>query len=792
MLFLIRWILRSCFALIALCVLCFLCTFGGLYYFGRGLPDHHALEKYNPSVSSTVFLQDGSLLKEFALEKRSFLDIAHIPDMLKNAFLAAEDKNFYLHIGVDPLGIIRSLFNNFVNIGTSKRPQGASTITQQIARIFLIGNNDVKYERKIKEAILAFRIENTLSKQKILELYLNQIYLGAGSYGVVSAAHCYFGKSVNDLSIEECATLAALAKGASHYSPVLHPDRAISRRNWVLKRMLDASFISRDEYEQAVKSELGLCIAQSDNRADYYAEEVRKEVISKCNIGSINKDGLVIRVPLNINLQKAAEQALKEGLEQIDRSYGWRGPIGYITSLDKNTMIAELKKVHCPVGGEGFDLAVLVKDKNKISALLDDGKVYGVSERDISWISSKKPVSIGWVVLCKKVSKNLISIKQIPEVQGAIVAMCPHTGRVLAMHGGYSYAISKFNRVTQAYRQPGSVFKPIVYLTALNSGYSPASVIDGSPISIQVGNSLWEPHNYNDEIVGHVTLRTGIVRSLNTPTVRLAQNIGISNISLMSEKLGIYERAPRLWSIVLGAVETSLLRLVNAYSIIANGGKRVSPVLIDQIQDKTGKTIYRGNVIDTKYIDMIGYESEYPPVFNLGNKQVLDERSTYQLISMLMGSVQSGTSRRANVLNIPLAGKTGTSNDSRDNWFIGFTPNLVVGVLVCFDDMSRSLGKKATGASNALPIFVNFMKLAKLNEKKVPFKVPDGITFKYVNKNTGNKCKMNDEYAILEAFKIEDQVDEIVISAPSVVNSFENSTIKEITGEHSNPLIELY
>lgn len=772
--FLVRWFYSTVCVLLGITVVAFFGAFAGLFYFGKGLPDHHTLERYNPNVSSTVFLENGELLREFSLEKRSFVSIDRIPDRLKKAFLAAEDKNFYEHMGVDPISIIRSLFNNFVNLGSSRRPQGASTITQQVARIFLIGNNEVKYERKIREAILAFRVENSLSKDKILELYLNQIYLGSGAYGVAAAAKCYFGKSVDELDIAECAMLAALAKGAAHYSPVTHYDRAKERRNWVLKRELESGFITEEEYKSAVADELMLSINHEDNRADYYAEEVRKEIHKKCSIKSVSKDGLVIRVPLNIDMQRAAEQALKAGLERIDRTYSWRGPIAHISfdGKKRDDSIQNLKQIKKPLGAGDFELGIIVPN-NRV--LLQDKTVYALSKSDINWIGTfPKKTKVGDVVLCSRTGKNLVALKQVPQVQGAIVVMNPHTGKVLAMQGGYSFNVSKFNRVTQAQRQPGSVFKPIVYLTALNAGFSPSSVIDGSPISIMVGSTVWEPKNFKNEIVGDVTLRAGIERSLNTVTVKLAQHVGISNIAAMSEKLGVYNKAYGVWSIVLGAVETNLLRLVNAYCIIANGGKRVIPILIDQIQNKHGETIYRSERVDTSFIQGVGYDSPQPPNFQINFRQILDERSAYQLVSLLIGSVQNGTSRGAKILGIPLAGKTGTSNDSKDNWFIGFTPNLVVGVLVCFDDSTKSLGKNATGASNALPIFVDFMKRAKLDKNKIPFKVPSGITFHYVNKTTGRKCKMSDPGAFLEAFKTEDHVDEIVITDSQTDNSESN------------------
>lgn len=763
--FLFKWISYSVLGILFSIVIVGGVGIGGLYYFGKDLPNHHYLTKYQPNVSSSVFLSDGSLLKEFAFEKRHFTPIEEIPEVLKNAFLAAEDRNFYEHAGIDPIGIIRSFFHNIINLGTNKRPQGASTITQQVARIFLVGSNELSYIRKIKEAILAFRIEHLLPKGKILELYLNQIYLGASTYGVSAAAKRYFNKSLEQLTIEECALLASLAKGASYYNPIKYHNRALARRNWVIKRMFDTGLISENEMLVALKTDVKVVANKPDNEqvADYYAEEVRKSISNTLSVESINKEGLVIRVPLNIKYQKAAEEALRDGLEKLDRQYGWRGAITNLKYNEK-TFLNDIKKIEFPHGSEKFEHGIVTNISNSsVTVRTTDNENLFLAQDDITWTkNSKHKLSVGDIILFKR-NKNLAELKQIPIVQGAIVAMEPNSGKVLAMHGGYDYNISNFNRATQAMRQPGSCFKPFVYLTALEAGYSPASIIDGRQVTIDLGNGVgyWTPKNFKNKLVEDVTLRTGLEKSLNTVTVRIAQLVGLESIISTVEKFDIFEKVPKIWSIVLGASETTLIKLVTAYSEIANGGYKISPVFIEQIKDKFGKTIYRNDYLSTEILN-IGPNITEPPAVIDDRLQIIDSRSAYQTISLMCGSVLRGTSGRARQLNIPLAGKTGTSNDSKDNWFIGCTPNIVVGVLVCFDDSTKSLGENAVGATTALPIFIDFMKRAGLNKHKIPFKVPAGIIFKNINRVTGKKCSPTDPEVISEAFKEDDNFTEII------------------------------
>lgn len=775
--FLIKWLVYSAVTFLSIVVVISGISICGLYYFGTGLPDHHTLSNYNPDVSSNVFLEDGTVLKEFAAEKRIFVPIQHIPENLKKAFLAAEDKNFYKHNGVDLIGIVRSLINNVLSIGQHKRPQGASTITQQVARIFLVGSNELSYARKIKEALLAFRIETSMSKDKILELYLNQIYLGNGTYGVSAASKRYFAKPLSDLDTAECCLLAALAKGASYYDPIKYKKRAIERRNWVAKRMLEDGYITRDEFDNVCDKEFSATVENGSTYSsfEYYAEEVRKEIYTKADVDSVNKNGFTVFVPMKKEYQIAAEIALKNGLERLDRQYGWRGAIEHI-NYNNDTIGNDLKNVIKNNRYSKWKKGVICRIKNKDVFIKDcDKNEYQIVQSDVTWANtSKHKLKIGDVVFFI-LKDGKAALKQIPLVQGAIVVLDSHSGKVLAIQGGYDFYDSKFNRATQAMRQVGSCFKPIVYLTALEHGCAPNTIISGAPVSIDLGTGLgvWTPKNFMDESVGLVTLRTGLERSLNTVTVRVAQLAGLKNIGLISEKLGVFKESPKVWSMVLGACESTLIKLTAAYCTMTNGGYAVEPRFVEHIQDKDGKNIYQADV--DGFIKTVGFDVNYPPLLNKEKRRVVSAESAYQITSLMCGSVLRGTSRGALQLNIPLAGKTGTSNDSKDNWFIACTPNIAVGVLVCFDDASISLGKRAVGATTALPIFVEFMKLAKLDKEKIPFRVPNGITFKLVDKYTGKQCSADSKRAILEAFKKSGKINVITIDNDKTLFDVQNN-----------------
>ncbi len=767
----------SFFALIGIGGACFFII---LYLINVELPNHNTLKNYNPNISTRVFLQDGSKLCEYSDEKRYFIPIDLVPDKVINAFIAVEDKHFFKHFGIDVYGIFRSLLTNLKRIGTGQRPQGASTITQQVARIFLIKSNEVSYIRKLKEAILAYRIENTLSKKQILELYLNQIYLGLSAYGIVAAAKTYFDKTINELTISECAYLAILAKGANNYHPEKHKNKAISRRNWALGRMLEDGYITKIEYEKAVHEDL-LTVKQNRNGylAEYFSEELRKDIKSKYPNEILNKEGMIVRATLDSNLQYYAYYALKKGIENVDRRFGWRGAISHIQlNQDKNKILSILKSINLPKGGENFLKAVFLGYNCKI--LLENKSISQLTNEDLKWAKNLKA---GDVILVEK-EKNRYLLKQIPEVQGAIIVMDVHNGRILAMQGGYSFAQSEFNRVTQAKRQIGSAFKPFVYLAGLDNGFAPNSIIDASPLEIDLGGGqgIWRPRNYRGAILDKITFRQAIERSVNTATIRIAKEVGMTKIAKIATDFGLFEEMPEYLSYALGAGETTLLKLVTAYAMLANGGKKIEPIMIDYIFDKNGKVIYKSDIRELGNND-----NEYPPHLIDMRPQILNEQSIYQLTSLLEGVIQRGSGVSARFLNFPIAGKTGTSNESKDTWFVAYTPDIAIGVFIGFDDHTKSLGKNASGATTALPIFINFMQNAKKLFVPKPFKVPKGIKLRKIDLVTGTNPKGNID--IIEAFKQNEEINDDILETPYENNSdlidnskTDNYEIKQVFG----------
>ena len=654
--------------------------------------------------------------------------------------------------------IARSLIVNLKNIKTNKRPKGGSTITQQVARIFLIKTNEISYIRKLKEAILSFRIENTLTKKQILELYLNQIYMGLGTYGVATAAKVYFNKTVNELTIAECSYLASLAKGANNYHPIKHKEKALTRRNWAIGRQLEDGYITEKEAEQALKEELYMVPPEQNSfDAEYFAEEIRKDLIIKYPQGSLNKKGLIIRCTLNPNLQICASNALKKCLEKLDREFGWRGTLTKINTpgLRRSKIVDMLQEIPLPKGGKEFLRSVVTSTYKNTPAILTETNEEGsLSEEDFKWTGKK--LFVGDVILTQKQPDGSFALKQIPEVQGAIVVIEANSGRVLAMQGGYSFDESEFNRAVTAERQCGSVIKPFVYLTALNNGFAPNSIIDASPIEIDLGGKLgiWRPKNFNDKILDKITLRLALERSVNTATVRLAQEIGIPKIAKTVELFGIFDHMPRFFSYVLGAGDTTLLKLTVAYAMLANGGRRIHPTMIDHIQDRYGNIVFNA---DQREVDnSIAYYESQPPKLQDNREPIINERSIYQITSLL-----DVTSRRHwffnNVVqNIPFSCKTGTSNKARDTWCIGYTPDIAVGVFVGFDDHSRSLGEKAQGAVIARPIIIEFLSQAKNYLRPKPFRVPKGIHLRKINLFTGEPSTKDGPNTITEAFKDED------------------------------------
>lgn len=761
--FIKKFITRLAFLVVSFVAIFVIASVAIIHLIGSDLPDHNSLKLYYPNLSSRVFLSDGSLLTEYASEKRYFIPIQRIPQKLINAFLVVEDTKFYTHSGIDPLRIAKSLILNLLRGNHKKRPKGASTITQQIARIFLLGTNEVSYKRKIREAILAFRIENALNKSQILELYLNQIYLGLGAYGIAAAAKIYFAKSVDDLTLAECAYIASLAKGANNYHPIKNHKRAILRRNWALERLQKNGFISAQECEESKKEDLTLSKdAILPSNADYFAEELRKALMQMMPTSDLNKKGLVIRATLDNRLQKCAEAALLNGLENFDKRLGWKGPIGNI-DISENTeqniseVIINLEKQftiphNCKLG-------IIKKVTNQeVNGTFADGTTFNAKVTE--W--TKKPIKcfkIGDIIPVDNSNPKKTCIKQIPRVQGGIVVIEVNTGRVLAMHGGYNFKQSKFNRVTQAMRQCGSAFKPFVYLAALENGISPADKIDGSPCEIDIGYGLgiWSPKNYKNKTIGIVTVRQGLEKSLNTVTVRLAQNIGLKKIANISQKFGLFDKMPLYFSSVLGSVETTLLKLTSAYAMIANGGRRIVPTLIDYIQDRNGKVVFKADNRGNLMYQNADLKNAPPKLLDV-REQLSDPASTYQLISMMCGVVERGSAIFAKQLGYPIAGKTGTSNDSHDAWFIGATTDIVVGIFIGYDDYT-SLGENVTGSSIAVPIFVEFMSSAIPKATAKPFKIPNGIVFKNIDRFTGEQCNKISQNIITEAFK-DDSSDE--------------------------------
>lgn len=745
----------SCLAAIAGVIL-----FAGIIYkFGQALPDFKNLENYHPPVITRVHAGDGRFLAEFAQERRIFVPVTEIPERVIQAFTSAEDKNFYNHKGVDVIAVTRAVVTNLKNRGKDRRPVGASTITQQVAKNFLL-TNELSYERKIREAILAYKLEESFSKNRILELYLNQIFLGQRSYGVAAAALNYFNKPLNELSIAEAAYLAALPKAPNNYNPETRHEEAIGRRNWVIDRMLEDGHITQEEADDAQKTPL-ITVPKSDSdvvNAPYFAEEVRREIQKTYGDEALYRGGLSVRTSLDPKLQTIAEKALRNGLMSYDRKRGWRGPIGRATDI--KDFKTTLKNIPPPPGIiPEWRIAMVLSPKGSIG--FSDGSEGKLAPDDIKWTGSN-PLKSGDIIMTEAFSdkadetikqKNIFNIRQVPKVQGALVALDPNTGRVLAMQGGWKTEGNEFNRATQAKRQPGSAFKPFVYLAALDKGYTPSSIIMDSPITFtDTAGNVWKPENYHDDFLGPTPLRVGVEKSRNLMTIHLAQAIGIDTVVDYAKNFGINDKMARNLANVLGADETTLMQLTAAYGMIVNGGKKISPIFIDRVQDRTGKTIQSGDHrICTGCGPLIKWENQQTPDIPDNREQIADPRTSYQMVSILEGVVQRGTAKSLSDLGIPLAGKTGTTNDSKDAWFIGFTPDLVAGVYIGFDE-PKSLGDKETGGSLAVPVFKEFIKAALEDIPATPFRVPDDVRIVQVNARTGKPTNASDPNAIWEPF----------------------------------------
>ncbi len=741
-----------------------------IYNVTRDLPSVEALKNYNPPVTTRVYAGNGTVLGEYARESRIFVPAAFIPKLVAEAFTSAEDRNFYSHPGIDPSGILRAALKDVGLVLEGRRPQGASTITQQVARNFLL-NSDVKFSRKIREAILAIRIDATYPKSKVLELYLNEIYLGEHSYGVGAAALNYFGKSLDDLDIAEVAFLAALPKGPANYDPRFNHAAAVDRRNWVIGQMAENRYITSAQAAAAKAEPLVAQMRALGSQAadvDYYVEEVRRQLYAKYGEKALYDGGLQVRASLDTRLQNYAVSALRSGLVRYDRRHGWRGAK---THVDINgDWRAQLKKMPNQSGVETWKLSVALGfDQKTIKIGFADGTTGTIPYENYKWArrelknanvgaAPQKPQDVakpGDALYVEPEGKpGEFGLRQIPEINGAIVAMDPHTGRVLALSGGFSYASSQFDRAMQAMRQPGSSFKPFVYAAALDNGYTPVSKVLDAPFVMDMGpgQGLWQPDNFEHDFLGDTTLRRGLELSRNVMTVRLAYTLGMDKVVPYPIRFGVYDKLPPLLANSLGAYETTLLRLVTGYSEFVNGGKKIQASLIDRIQDRNGKTIWRHDGRECEGCDNDNWTGQQEPLLADTREQVIDPRTAYQIVSMLEGVVQRGTGVSVRAVGKPLAGKTGTSSEARDTWFIGFSPDLAAGVFVGFDN-PRTLGAHEQGATAAAPIFRDFMKGALADAPSTPFRVAPGIEEIPVDWKSGNLDEPGTPGAIIEAFK---------------------------------------
>ena len=762
---------------------------GLIWHFSRDLPDYSQLQDYEPPVMTRVHAADGALLGEYSKERRLYLPIQAVPKLVINAFLAAEDKNFYEHGGIDYSGMARAALVYAQNFGSNRRPQGASTITQQVAKNFLL-TNEVSFTRKIKEALLAMRIERAYSKDKILELYLNEIYLGLGAYGVAAASLVYFDKSVNELTVAEAAYLAAMPKAPGALHPVRNHDRAVERRNYVIDRLLENGWIKQADADIARKDPL--VVTNRSNAAhifagEYFAEEVRRDIFERYGEKKLYEGGLSVRTTLDPKLQVMARKTMAAGLVTYDEAQGWRGAaskldmtgdwgvkLADVKSLSdiapwRMAVVLETSEQSARIGFQpGRELGgAVAKDRQTGIITLDgvrwakavSGPARGKTPSAVSQVLSPGDMIYADPLIGKDGNpvEGQYRLRQLPEISGAMVAMDPSTGRVLAMVGGFSFDQSQFNRATQAYRQPGSTIKPIVYSAALDNGYTPSAMEADAPIEIDQGQGggVWRPENFS---VGHyfgpTTLRNALKHSLNTVTVRLAQDIGMPLIGEYAKRFGVYDELPNYLSYALGAGETTVMRMVTAYSMIANGGRRVKATLIDRIQDRYGHTIFKHDARECRGCDAPdGWKNQAEPQLVDRREQVLDVMTAYQMTSMMEGVVQGGTATVMREVGKPIAGKTGTSNEAKDLWFVGFSPDLVVGLYLGYDK-PRSLGRTAQAGHTAAPIAKDFMKLALADKPAIPFKIPAGIKLIRVDSMTGMRAGPGSSgKTILEAFK---------------------------------------
>ncbi len=761
-------------ALFCLIILIVAATYG-LSRINITIPDYRQLADYEPAVTTRLFAGDGQVMMEYAAEKRLFVPIEKIPDIVKNAFIAAEDKHFYKHAGIDYTGIIRAALGNLRNMGKGKRPAGASTITQQVAKNFLL-SSELSYTRKLKEAILARRINKAFTKEHVLELYLNEIYLGNRAYGVAAAAMNYFNKSLDELTLDEVAYLAALPKGPNNYNPKTKYDAAIARRNWVIDRMVADGYVSEQEAEEAKKKPLKVVEHKSGFLKDteYYSEEVRRTISNNFGDEALYQGGLIVRTTVDPRLQSIATRAVRKGLLEYDKRHGWYGATANIKIDDnykenlKNTkleagaepnwqkaVVLDVNKDKANIETESGDKGVITMSTLKWARHAEKGKNMGPVPSAATQVLNKGDVIyVEEKTADKNAKQKTFILQQIPRAEAGMAVMDPHTGKVLALVGGFSFAKSQFNRATQAYRQTGSSFKPFVYLAALEQGYSPTDLILDAPFVLDQGEGMpkWKPVNYSKKFYGLMTLRRGVELSKNLMTVRLAQDIGMDKVVEISKRVGVNDHLPPYLSSSLGAADTRVINMVSAYCVIVNGGKKVPPYMIERIQDRKGRTIYKHEQTPCPECAADKWNNQEEPDFKVVREQVVDPLSAYQMTSILEGVATRGTGARLNGLHRHLAGKTGTTNETKDAWFVGFSPDLVAGVYVGFDE-PESLGRTETGAASALPIFYDFMKEALQDTPDTSFRIPAGIKLVRVNPQTGKPSAPGDSVVITEALK---------------------------------------
>lgn len=748
-------------------------------HYMQDLPDYTTLEAYEPPVVTRLHANDGQVMTTYAVENRIFTPIQAIPPHVRQAFVSAEDQAFYQHNGLDYVGIARAVIDNIGNMISGRRVVGGSTITQQVAENFFL-SNEVSLTLKLREALLAIRIEEAFSKDRILELYLNQIYLGRGAYGVGAAAQIYFDTPVTELTLPQAAFLAALPKGPSNYDPVRYPEAALARRAYVLGRMLDDGEITQAEYDAASATPIEVVDRRTRDtvEADYFAEEVRRELLRLYGFDELYEGGLTVHTTMDPRLQQIARQVLRAGLESYDLRHGYRGPVARMESFDGWPQ--QLADMEPPAGAhEGWELAVVLE----VAETDADRAILGFADRrrglvtlgGVEWArpwldgqrvgqapnSVDDALALGDVVLVERIGPapdglsalfegeevaegaappqaDVYALRQVPEIQGALVAMDPHTGDVLAMVGGYDFEASEFNRATQAARQPGSAIKPFVYLAALNAGYTPATIVLDIPLAIeQEGQADYRPQNYGGGQLGPVPMFIGIERSRNLMTVRILQELGLEPVAEITQRYGVYDDMPLLYSMALGAGEATPMALTNAYAMIANGGRRIEPTLIERIQDRRGDTLLTRTAAACDGCGQTDWRDGLSAPTVVDDRELInDPATTYQLINMMQGVTSRGTAGRLAALGLPLAGKTGTTNDSYDAWFVGFVPNLAVGVFVGFDT-PRSLGDGETGGSVAAPIFGEFMERAMEGMDPGAYDVPEGLEMVAIDPDTG-------------------------------------------------------